>query len=125
MEYVGVIYIIICVLIQYSGISDFHYLINGAIYIMLMTDLLLFAWVGKVIYKRIRDKQMITNCIFQLSGIISLVVFECVEVVRSMYQDRIDRAGLVRVGMLILCLCFAISSQIEKFKNVEKGCSMI
>ena len=92
---------------------------------MLMTDLLLFAWVGKVIYKRIRDKQMITNCIFQLSGIISLVVFECVEVVRSMYQDRIDRAGLVRVGMLILCLCFAISSQIEKFKNVEKGCSMI
>ena len=40
---------------------------------------------------------------------------------RSLNLDRVDRAGLVRVGMLLLCLFFATSSQIEAYKIVMYG----
>ena len=36
-------------------------------------------------------------------------------------MDRMDRAGLIRVGMLLLCLFFALSSQIEAYKIIEQG----
>lgn len=36
-------------------------------------------------------------------------------------SDHMDRARMIRVGMLILCICFATASQIETFKIVEQG----
>ena len=38
-----------------------------------------------------------------------------------MQVDRIDRAGLVRMGMLTMSLCFGISSQIRTHRLLEQG----
>lgn len=32
-----------------------------------------------------------------------------------------DRAAIIRIGMLVLCVCFAIGSQIDTYKIVEQG----
>lgn len=48
-------------------------------------------------------------------------VFGIAEYTIVSHEDRIDRAGLLRIGMLLLCLFLAISSQIETSKVIEHG----
>ena len=110
--YIHVGYILLCVALQYSGIRDFHHMLKGAIFLMIATDCILFIWVSCMLIKLRKANKPIFNCILQLSGIFSLWIFGIFESIRSLHLDRMDRAGLIRVGMLILCLCLAISSQI-------------
>lgn len=121
LGYIHVGYILLCVALQYSGIRDFHHMLNGAILIMIATDCILFIWVVRMLIKLKKENKPILNCVLQTSGICSLWIFGVFEAIRSLHVDRMDRAGLVRVGMLILCLCLAISSQIEAYKIVEQG----
>lgn len=121
LGYISVGYILLCVALQYSGIRDFHHMLNGAILLMIFTDFVLFIWVVRMLIMLKKEKKPILNCALQISGICALWILGIFESVRSLQVDRIDRAGLVRVGMLILCLCFAISSQIETYKIIEQG----
>lgn len=121
LGYIATGYILLCVAMQYSGIKDLHYMINGAIIIMMVTDTVLFICIVHILMKLKKEKKPIWNCVLQISGICSLCFFGIFESIRSLQVDRMDRAGLVRIGMLILCLCFAVSSQIETYKIVEQG----
>ena len=121
IAYINVVYILVCVGIQYVNTIDLHNMLNGAIMIMMATDAVLFIWVIRMLIKRIKEKQPILNCTLQIMGICSLWILGILESVRSLNLDRADRAGLVRVGMLLLCLFFATSSQIEAYKIVMQG----
>lgn len=121
IAYINVVYILVCVGIQYVNIIDLHNMLHGAIMIMMATDAVLFIWVICMLIKRIKEKQPILNCTLQIMGICSLWILGILESVRSLNLDRVDRAGLVRVGMLLLCLFFAASSQIEAYKIVMHG----
>lgn len=114
-------YILLCVAVQCSGIGDLHYMLKGAILTMMVTDLVLFIWVVRMLIRLKKDNKLILSCVLQILGIFSLWFLGIFESVRSLHMDRMDRAGLVRVGMLLLCLFFAVSSQIEAFKIVEQG----
>ncbi len=120
--YINVGYILLCVCVQYfSQTIDLHHMLQGAQLLMMATDFLLFLWVGRMLFQRKKAKEPILNCTLQIIGIISLWILGITETVRSMHADRVDRAGLVRIGMLLLCLFFAISSQIETYKIVVQG----
>ena len=121
LGYIHAGYALLCVALQYSGIRDLHHMLNGAILLMIVTDCILFVWVCYMIIRLKVENKPILNCVIQLSGIISLWIFGIFESLRSLHVDRMDRAGLIRVGMLILCLCLAVSSQMETYKIVEQG----
>lgn len=121
LGYFNVTYILLCVAIQYSTSMDLHHMLNVAVLLMMATDFVLFIWVILMLIKRKKEKKPILNCTLQIIGICSLWILGITESVRSMHADRMDRAGLVRVGMLLLCLFFAVSSQIETYKIVEQG----
>ena len=121
LGYINVGYILLCVAVQYSNTGDLHHMLNGAVLLMMTTDFVLFVWVIRMLLKLKKEKKPILNCALQISGICSLWILGIAEAVRSMHADRMDRAGLVRVGMLLLCLFLAISSQIEAHKIVEQG----
>ena len=121
LGYINVGYILLCVAVQYSNTRDLHHMLNGAVLLMMATDCVLFVWVIRMLLKLKKEKKPILNCALQISGICSLWILGIAEAVRSMHADRMDRAGLVRVGMLLLCLFLAISSQIEAHKIVEQG----
>lgn len=122
MAYVDVAYILICVAIQLSGIADLHKMLNGAILLMVIFDMTLLAWVIYFLVKTKKRHKPILNCALQLLGLCSLVACTFFEVNRSLFHvDQIDRAGLMRIGMLVLSICFATSSQLNTYKVLEQG----
>lgn len=120
--YISTGYILIAIFIQlFATHIDFHHMLTGSILLMIVTDVILFIWIIITTFKLRNDKSALFRGILQLTGLCSLWFFGIFEGVRSLGTDRMDRAGLIRLGMLILCLCFSISSQIEAYKIVEQG----
>lgn len=121
LGYVGVAYIFYCVVVQYCGVKDLHHMLNGALLIMVITDFAMCAWLVNLFFKLRKEKKPVLNCLLQILGLCSLCSSSFFETIRSTRVDRMDRAGLLRIGMLLLCIFFAIGSQIETYKIVEQG----
>lgn len=121
LAYINTGYILLCVFIQLEGTWDLHHMLLGGILIMVAIDIVTYIWVTKMLIKLKKENKPIFQCAMQITGLCSLWFFGVFEAVRSLNVDRMDRSGLIRVGMLIMCLCFAISSQVETYKIVEQG----
>ena len=121
LAYINTGYILLCVFIQLEGTWDLHHMLLGGILIMVAIDIVTYIWVTKMLIKLKKENKPIFQCAMQITGLCSLWFFTVFETVRSLNVDRMDRSGLIRVGMLIMCLCFAISSQVETYKIVEQG----
>lgn len=119
--YIGIAYMLLCVVVQYSGKKDLHHMLNGSLLIMVITDLSMCVWLIILFFKLKKEKKPVLNCFLQILGLCSLCSSSIFETIRSTYVDRMDRAGILRVGMLLLCIFFAIGSQIETYKIVEQG----
>lgn len=119
--YVCTGYTFICFILHFTDILDLHYTITGGVIIILIADILAFSLVISMMIKNKKEKKPIMNCILQLTGLCSFWLLGLLEFIRSSQVDRIDRAGLIRVGVLILCLCFAAGSQLETYKILEQG----
>lgn len=119
--YINVGYILLCFGLHFSGLLSFHYTINGGHILMILADVVLFIWILYTLVKYKKEKKPILNCALQLSGLCTLWIFGAVEFIRTSQADRIDRAGLLRIGMLLLCIFLAASSQIETYKVIERG----
>lgn len=121
MTAIGIGYILVSTYVQYEGTKDFHHMLNGGLYIMVATDVIMCIWLLVHVVKLRKAKKPSLSCFFMFMGLFLCCSCTVFEVFRSLNQDRIDRAGLIRVGMLLLCICFAIGSQIETYKIVEQG----
>ena len=121
LGYVEGLYILCCVGIQLYGKIDLHYMIHGAMLIMIVSDILIFGWIINTLRRLRKERKPVLNCALQMTGMCSLWVFGIIELMRSLQVDRIDRAGLVRMGMLTMSLCFGISSQIRTHRLLEQG----
>ena len=121
MAYLGIGYILLCVFEQYRGVKDMHYMLNNGLYIMIVTDYAMCIWLIVKFFKLKKEKKPVLNCVLMFIGLSSCCSCSIFETIRSLNEDRMDRAGLIRIGMLVLCICFAIGSQIETYKVVEQG----
>ena len=121
LTYIGIGYIWICVGVQYGGIKDLHHMLNVGLYIMVVTDLVMCIWLICNFFKLKKEKKPVLNCFLMFLGLSVCCSCTIFETARSLRVDRMDRAGLIRIGMLFLCICFAIGSQIDTYKIVEQG----
>lgn len=121
LGYLATGFIICAVLVQYSGIGDLHKMLNVSIFLMMIEDIVLFIAVIKKLINLSKEHKPYLNCVLQIIGISSLWFFGIFESIRSLHEDRIDRAGLIRIGMLLLCFFFALSNQIETYRILEQG----
>lgn len=121
LTYVNIAYIFLCVFIQLTRLSDLHNMLPGAILLMLATDISMFIYVVVRLFKRLKVKEELLNSILQLLGICSLWGLAIFEALRTYNQDRIDRANLVRMGMLFLSFFWSMSSQIETYRLIVQG----
>ena len=119
--YADVTFILICVIVQLSGVSDLHYMLPGAVLALMVFSIILFVWVIQKLVHMWKDNKPITGCALQLAGICALWLFGFCESFRLTNADQMDRAEFIRIGMLIFVICFAISSQIETYKIIENG----
>lgn len=121
ITYFNIGYIILCVIVQYRGVKDLHYMLNGGIYLMLITDIAMCSWLISNFIKLKKERKPTLNCFLMILGLFAVGLSNIFESMRSLRVDRLDRAEIIRIGMLILCICFAIGSQIETYKVVEQG----
>lgn len=121
LAYISIGYILLCVGLQYSGIKDLHHMLNGGLYIMIITNIVMCTWLICRFFKLRKEKKSAYNCLLMFIGLSSSSFCSIFETIRSMQVDRMDRAGLIRIGMLVLCVCFAIGSQIDTYKIIEQG----
>ena len=121
MAYVGIGYALASAVVQYQGEKDLHHMLNWSLYILVITDFVMCTWSIFKFFELKREKKPLLNCFFTFLGLFCCCSCTVFEVVRSLRVDRMDRAGLIRIGMLLLCICFAIGSQIDTYKIVEQG----
>lgn len=121
LSYLCALYGFACVLIQYNGTIDVHSMLMPSSAFMVTTDIAMCVWLIIKCCKTKKANKPIINCLLITIGVILRSNCTVLETVRSIKADRLDRAGLIRIGMLLLCICFAIGSQIETYKIIEHG----
>ena len=122
LGYIEVWYILLCVAVQYSGVKDLHHMLDFGIYLMMILDLSMCIWLIFRMFRLKKQKKPILNCSLMILGLSACWSSKIVEAIITLHvSDHMDRARMIRVGMLILCICFATASQIETFKIVEQG----
>lgn len=123
LGYIGGAFTLFCAILQISGFGDLHNVIIGASVQSFVIDAIMMVWGILIVLglKNKDDSMSMTKRILILIGVGSLSFFGFFEVMRSSRTDTFDRAGLVRVGMLLLIICFAISSQVDFYKLLKQG----
>ena len=121
LTYLGIGYILVSAFVQYEGTKDLHHMLNGSLYIMIVTDIIMCIWLFIKFIKLKKENKPGLNCFLLFLGLCACCSCSIFETFRSLRVDRMDRAGLIRIGMLVLCAFFAIASQIETYKIVEQG----
>ena len=121
LAYVSIGYTLLSAAVQYQGEKDLHHMLNWSLYILVITDFTMCIWSVFKFFGLKRERKPLLNCFFTFLGLCCCCSCTVFEVVRSLNVDRMDRAGVIRIGMLLLCVCFAIGSQIDTYKIVEQG----
>lgn len=119
--YFNIVYILVSVGLQLSGVSDLHVVLPGAMLSMVVSCVVLLVWVVVELSSMIRRHQSVLHYALQLSGLGALWISALCEMVRYSQSDHMDRAEYMRVGMLIFVICLAISSQLETYRLFENG----
>lgn len=119
--YFNIVYILVSVGLQLSGVSDLHVVLPGAMLSMVVSCVVLLVWVVVELSSMIRMHQSVLHYALQLSGLGALWISALCEMVRYSQSDHMDRAEYMRVGMLIFVICLAISSQLETYRLFENG----
>ena len=121
LAYIGIGYIVLCVIMQYIGITDLHYMLNGGFNIMAITVFAMCICLIKKLFKLKEENRPRLNCVLMILGLFAISASNIFQAIRTPRMESMDRAEFIRVGMLVLCICFAIGSQVETYKVVEQG----
>lgn len=119
--YADAAYILVSATMQLSGGNDLHGLLPGAMLTMVVSCVTLLVWVVFRLKNMVKGHQPILNYVLQLSGLCSLWISALLEMMRYSQSDHMDRAGYLRVGMLVFIICLAVSSQLETYRLFENG----
>lgn len=122
LGYIDAIYILVAVIIQFSGIADMHAMLPFAMLMMLVYSVVLLGWMVCRSVKLIRKRESLSSCVLQLTGICAVSLSALFELfMRYSQGDHMDRAAYIRVGMFAFIICFSLSSQIQTYKLITNG----
>lgn len=119
--YLQVGYILLCVVVQFSGRMDLHHMLKGAWICTFLNVALLFGCAIYFCYQFIKTKKLDKQVAIQLFGILTLTVATFISASNYTQVDTMDRAQFLRVGMLFFIIFFGISSQIRTYQLMEQG----
>lgn len=121
LGYSNAVYIAASVFLHITGILDFHYTLPITIIMSALFVVSLFAWGITRTVNNIKRHSISLEFIFQLVGLGFLWILTSIGLIDASKADTMDRASVIRIGMLVFIVCFAISSQIETYKILEHG----
>lgn len=115
------LYGVVCVAVQYSGVTDMHSMLAPSSIFMLTTDIGMCVWLISKTIKVRKDRQALLDCALITFGILFRSTCSVIETISTLQMDKLDRAELIRFGMLVLCICFAIAGQLDTYRIIGQG----
>lgn len=120
-SYIDIGILAYCFVMQVTGISDFHHSIMMAWIAFFVFGTLLFVTTTASIIKKMKAHEMKTSNILHVVGFMLMTVSGLIEGIRYIGTDGSDRAQMLRLGILLFIMCFAIGNQLENYKMIEQG----
>lgn len=115
------IYLLFCIVLPAAGVVDWHSLLPIARLFMGICACVFIAGVIRVNAILYRKGRRTYATHLQLMGIGALGVSVVLELVRFKAVDSADNALVLRFGLLIFVICFAISSQFRTYELITQG----
>lgn len=120
------LFLVGCVAAPIAGISDWHGMLPIARFFMAVCAAGFVVWVVWknfsifIATKKRRSARLLAGSL-QLLGIGALGLAAILELVRFNAVDDMDNALLLRFGLLIFIICFALSSQFSTYHLISQG----
>lgn len=116
-----VFYILLCVVMQFSGRMDLHDLLKVSWLFSYGNDVIIVGiFIGMLRNVR-RGKKINRRMGIQMFGIFILIATSFISGIQYTAADTMDRAQYLRVGMFGFIVCLAVSSQINTYRLMEQG----
>lgn len=116
-----VVYLLFCIVLPAAGVMDWHSLLPIARLFMAVCACMFIGWVIRANVMLYRKGSRSYAAYLQLVGIGALGVSVVLELVRFSTVDSADNALVLRFGLLIFIVCFAISSQFKTYELITQG----
>ena len=117
-----VIFLASCIILPLAGVTDWHGLLNiGRIFIGVFAVgfIALSVWRNRFLF--VRKETRSAEAVLQLAGIVALCGSAMVSLLRYFINDSMDRAMMMRFGLLLFIICFAASSLFQTYKLIAQG----
>lgn len=115
------IYLLFCIVLPAAGVMDWHSLLPIARLFMAVCACVFIVGVIRMNTMLYRKGRRTNAAHLQLVGIGALGVSVVLELVRFSAVDSADNALVLRFGLLIFVVCFAISSQFRTYELITQG----
>ena len=116
------VYLLSCIVLPMTGVMDWHGLLPVArVFIAFAAGgfIVLSIWRNRFLFVGREGRSRASY--LQLAGVGALCTSGVLELVRFNAADVMDRAIVLRFGLLIFILCFALSSLLQTFKLINQG----
>lgn len=115
------LYVVFCVVMQLTGLKDLHDILLGS-QIALLVGNILYLYIAIILFKAAqKDKVRRISLILQTFGISAMFFSGIMEYARYSQIDSMDRAGNLRIGILIFIVCCGIGTQINTDRLIRQG----
>ena len=117
-----IIYLVSCIILPLAGVTDWHGLLFiGRIFIGIFAVgfVVLSVWKNRFLF--VRKASRSAEAVLQLAGIVALCMSAVISLLRFLTNDAMDRASMLRFGLLLFILCFAASSLFQIYKLIAQG----
>ncbi len=115
-------YIIIATIFQLCNLWDYHQTLNGAIITYGFASIILVISIVKQAIKYRKNINGIDiSIIFQQIGIVILAIAVFIEFIRYLSKDVLDRAFVIRVGLLLCIICLGTGNIYRMIQLMKQG----
>ncbi len=115
------LFLLLCGAGQFTGLTDLHDLLKWSWLFMGSFFLVLVVFLTRSFAAGIKKGEKNRMVLLQMLGITGIWVITIVDLLRYTSNDTMDRAQILRPGMLVFILMFAVSSELNAFKLMQNG----
>ena len=117
-----VLYLLVCIVLPVAGLVHWYDLLPVARAFFAVCAggfLVLSIWMNRFLF--IRKEARSYTAYLQLVGSVALSAAAVLELLRYGSTNDMDKARVLRIGLLIFIICFALSSLFEAYKLIAQG----
>ena len=117
-----ILYMLACIVLSVAGVTSWYGLLPVARAFFAVCAggfLILSIWMNRFLFIR-RDTRSY-GAYLQLAGSVALSAAAVLELLRYGTTGDMDKARVLRVGLLIFIICFALSSLFQAYKLISQG----